>query len=395
MNLPRYELQTVVERFLPQLSATKGISREQLKVLSAIQNCRTSVLGGHEEVCKGCGQIRYAYNSCRNRHCPKCQGIDLERWVMAREDDLLPVKYFHVIFTLPEELNELCMFHPAQMYNLLFHTVWDVLSTFASDEKWLGAQSGAIAILHTWSQTLMLHPHIHLIIPAGGITANGTWKSSKTKGKFLFDVKQMSPVFRARFVKGMRKWAKAKQVSLDNQMIDRLFEKGWVVYAKRPFGGPKQVIKYLGQYTRRIAISNYRIKEITDDQVVFSYKDRRDKNKQKTLSLKGEEFLRRFILHIVPGGFMRIRHFGFLASRNKTKSLTVIRKDLKVVAPEKKKLSWQQIAIVRLGFDPSKCPCCGGEMVVFKIIPRHRAPPLPLWKLAKENQVNQQLTVSV
>jgi len=395
MNLPRYELQTVVERFLPRLSARQGISREQLKVLSAIQNCRTSVLGGHEEVCKECGQIRYAYNSCRNRHCPKCQGIDLERWVMAREDDLLPVKYFHVIFTLPEELNELCMFDPAQMYNLLFRTVWDVLSSFACDEKWLGGQLGAIAILHTWSQTLMLHPHIHLIIPAGGITPDGIWKESKTKGKFLFDVKQMSPVFRARLVAGVRKWVKAKQITLDNQLIDRLFKKGWVVYAKRPFGGPKQVIKYLGQYTRRIAISNYRIKEITDDQVVFSYKDRRDKNKQKTMTLTGEEFLRRFLLHIVPGGFTRIRHYGFLSSRNKTKALTVIRKDLQVVAPEKKKLTWQQIAITRLGFDPSKCPCCGGEMVIFKIIPRHRAPPLPLWKLARQNQGNQQLTASV
>jgi len=395
MNFPRYELQTVVERFLPRLSARQGISREQLKVLSAIQNCRTSVLGGHEEVCKGCGKIRYAYNSCRNRHCPKCQGIDLERWVMAREADLLPVKYFHVIFTLPEELNELCMFNPVEMYNLLFHTVWDVLRSFAGDEKWLGGQLGAIAILHTWSQTLMLHPHIHLIIPAGGITANGTWKATISKGKFLFDVEHLSPVFRARFVAGVRKWAKAKQVSLDNQMIDRLFEKGWVVYAKRPFGGPKQVIKYLGQYTRRIAISNYRIKEITNDHVVFSYKDRRDKNKQKTMPLAGEEFLRRFLLHIVPSGFTRIRHYGFLASRHKTKTLAVIRKDLNVEAPEKKKLSWQQIAITRLGFDPSKCPCCGGEMVVFKIIPRHRAPPLPLWNLRQQNPSKQLSTITV
>lgn len=395
MNFPRYELQTVVERFLPRLSARQGISREQLKVLSAIQNCRTSVLGGHEEVCKECGQISYAYNSCRNRHCPKCQGIDFERWVMAREADLLPVKYFHVIFTLPEELNELCMFNPVEMYNLLFRTVWDVLRSFAGDEKWLGGQLGAIAILHTWSQTLMLHPHIHLIIPAGGITANGTWKASKSKGKFLFDVTQLSPIFRARFVAGVRKWAKAKQVILDNQMLNRLFEKGWVVYAKQPFGGPKQVIKYLGQYTRRIAISNYRIKEITDDQVVFSYKDRRDKNKQKTMPLAGEEFLRRFLLHIVPSGFTRIRHYGFLASRHKTKTLAIIRKDLNVEAPEKKNLSWQQIAITRLGFDPSKCPCCGGEMVVFKIIPRHRAPPLPLWNLRQQNPSKQLSTITV
>ncbi len=395
MNLPLYELQTVVERFLPRLSARQGISREQLKVLSAIQNCRTSFLGGHEIVCKKCGQVRYAYNSCRNRHCPKCQGIDLQRWVMACEDDLLPVKYFHLIFTLPEQLNELCMFHPVEMYNLLFRTVWDVLSSFSGDQTWLGAQLGAIAILHTWSQTLMLHPHIHLIIPAGGITTNGTWKTAKSKGKFLFEVTQLSPVFRARFVEGVRKWAKDKQVTIDNQMIEGLFKNQWVVFATQPFGGPKQVIKYLGQYTRRIAISNYRIKEITDDKVIFSYKDRRDKNKQKTLPLKGEEFLRRFLLHIIPRGFMRIRHYGFLSSRNKIKTLAAIRKDFNVEAPKKKKLSWQQIAITRLGFDPSKCSSCGGEMIVFKIIPRHRAPPLPLWKLAHQYQLIQHVTVPV
>lgn len=395
MSQPRYELQTVVERFLLRLSARQRISREQLKVLSAIQNCRTSVLGGHEEVCKGCGQIRYAYNSCRNRHCPKCQGIDLERWVMAREADLLPVKYFHVIFTLPEELNELCMFHPQEMYDLLFHTVWNVLRSFAGDEKWLGGQLGAIAILHTWSQTLTLHPHIHLIVPAGGIAANGAWKTSKSKGKFLFDVTQLSPVFRARFVAGLRKWAKAKQVTIDKQMMDRLFEKQWVVYAIQPFGGPQQVIKYLGQYTRRIAISNYRIKEITDDHVVFSYKDRRDKNKQKIMPLAGEEFLHRFLLHILPRGFTRIRHYGFLSSRNKTNALAVIRKDLNVVVPEKEKLSWQQIARTRLGFDPCKCPSCGGEMVFVKIIPCQRAPPLPLWNLQQHKPSKYHSTATV
>ena len=381
MSQPGHELQTVVERFLPRLAARQGISCGQLKVLTAIQNCRTSVLGGHEEVCKQCGQIRYAYNSCRNRHCPKCQGIDLERWIMSREADLLPVKYFHVIFTLPEELNELCMFHPADIYNLLFHTVWNVLRSFAGDEKWLGAQPGAIAILHTWSQTLTLHPHIHLIIPAGGSTTDRRWKTSKSKGKFLFDVKQLSHVFRARFVSGLRRLAKASGLVLEKQMMDQLFEKGWVVYAKQPFGGPRQVIKYLGQYTRRIAISNYRIKEITGDQVSFSYKDRRDKNKQKIMTLAGEEFLRRFLLHVLPSGFTRIRHYGFLSSCNKTKALEGIRLELNATAPVLPKLTWQQIVKTRLGFDPCKCPSCGGDMVIYRIIPRQRAPPLQLRNL--------------
>ena len=396
MTLPRYELQTVVERFLPRLSVRQGISRHQMKVLSAIQNCRTAVLGGHEEVCKDCGQIRYAYNSCRNRHCPKCQGIDLERWVMAREDDLLPVKYFHVIFTLPQQLNDLCMHHPVTMYNLLFETVWDVLRSFAGDEKWLGAHLGAFAILHTWSQNLTLHPHVHLIVPAGGLSENGTWKASKSKGKFLFEVTQLSPVFRARFVAGMRKWAKSRQVTLDHQMMDSLFKKHWVVYAVQPFGGPGQVVKYLGQYTRRIAISNHRIKEITDDNVVFSYKDRRDKNKQKIMSLAGEEFLRRFLLHVMPAGFTRIRHYGFMSSRHKTIALQTIRQDLNVeVVLQKKKPSWQQIAITRMGFDPSRCSGCGGEMVVFKFIPRQRPPPLPLWKLKKQRPAGQNTNAAV
>ena len=395
MNFPAYEMQTVVERFLPRLPARRGISKEQLKVLSAIQNCRTSVLGGHEEICKSCGQVRYAYNSCRNRHCPKCQGIDLERWVMARETDLVPVRYFHVIFTLPEGLNELCMYHSEDMYQLLFKTAWNVLCSFARDEKWLGGQLGAITILHTWSQTLTLHPHIHMIIPAGGISADGNWKTSKNKGKFLFDVNQVSSVFRARFMSGLRKVAKVNQFSLDKTMMNRLFETEWVVYAKQPFGGPRQVIKYLGQYTRRIAISNYRIKKITSEHVVFSYKDRRDKDKQKMLSLKGEEFLRRFLLHIVPAGFIRIRHYGFLASRNKTRALRKIRKELKVTTPEKKKLTWQQIAKTRLGFDPCICPSCGGEMAFYNVIPRHRAPPLPLFKLRQSKPSTQELESSL
>jgi hypothetical protein len=234
-----------------------------------------------------------------------------------------------------------------------------------------------------------------MIIPAGGISSNRKWKTSKSKGKFLFDVKQLSSVFQARYMAGLRKLAKEVPLTLEKRMMDRLFEKGWIVYAKQPFGGPRQVIKYLGQYTRRIAISNYRIKKIADDHVVFSYKDRRDKNKQKILTLTGEEFLRRFLLHIVPAGFMRIRHYGFLSSRNKTKALTVIRKELNTVVPGKKKLTWQQIAKTRLGFDPCKCPSCGGEMVIYKIIPRQRSPPLPLWNLQEQKLSKQHSTVAV
>jgi len=218
-------------------------------------------MGGHIDACDGCGHMRISYNSCRNRHCPKCQGVQREKWMMAREEELLPVPYFHVVFTLPDTLNRLCMHEPKKMYDLLFATAWSVMETFGNDQTHLGAQTGMIAVLHTWGQNLCLHPHLHCIVPAGGLTSQNKWKHSRNKERFLFPVKAMSKVFRARYVSALRKSFSQEPQSL----YDALFKHAWVIYAKKPFGGPQHVIEYLGRYTHKIAISNHRIHNIEKD----------------------------------------------------------------------------------------------------------------------------------
>jgi hypothetical protein len=214
-------------------------------------------MGGHIEACRECGQVGTAYNSCRNWHCPKCGSIDKEKWIMKRELDLLPVKYFHVVFTVPDKLNELFLHHKRLMYNLLFTTVWDVMKDFGNDKKWTGGKLGMTAILHSWGQNLQFHPHLHLIVPGGALMANEKWKHARNRGKYLFTVEMLSNVFRARFVKALRALNKENKLSLP--IPAGLFDKNWVVYAKQPFGGPKQVVNYLGRYTHRTAISNDRI----------------------------------------------------------------------------------------------------------------------------------------
>jgi hypothetical protein len=310
---PAFEVAHVINAHWQNILRTAHYNTWQLRTLDAIRRCRTPSLGGHLDLCTNCGHTRISYNSCRNRHCPKCQQIQRERWIQARESELLPVTYFHVVFTWPEALNKLCLYEPAKVYNLLFDTAWSVMKSFALDSKHLGAETGMISILHTWGQNLSLHPHIHCIIPGGGLTKAGFWKNARGDGKFLFPVKAMSKVFRARFVNGLRNTIK----ELDRSFYDDLFNTNWVVYAKRPFGGPKQVVEYLGRYTHKIAISNHRIINITNDQVAFRYKDYRDQSKNKIMSLEPREFIRRFSLHVLPKGFMRIRHYGILSSSRK------------------------------------------------------------------------------
>jgi len=340
-------------------------------------------MGGHVEECEDCGQQQIVYNSCRNRHCPKCGSIDREKWLLAREADLLPVRYFHVVFTLPEALNNLCLHYPQDMYKILFHVVWDVLKTFGKDKKWIGCQLGMTCLLHTWGQNLSLHPHLHCIVPAGGITNKAKWKHSRNRGKFLFRVEHLSNVYRARFVASLRDWAKEKKIHIQQQLFDKLFEKDWVVDARQPFGGPKQVLKYLGRYTNRIAITNYRILSIKDGIVTFSYKDYADNEKIKSMPLRGEEFLRRFIMHIFPYRFVRIRHYGFLSSRNKSKLLVVARHSLKAKPPCYKELSWHEIVELRWGIKPLVCHKCKGKMSITQTIQQQRAPPV--WYDIKPN----------
>lgn len=283
-----------------------GLNGWQLRTLRAIHYCRTSVMGGHVDACDACGNISISYNSCRNRHCPKCQGHKREEWIQAREADLLPVPYFHVVFTLPDVLNGLGLAHPKAVYDSLFGAAWQTLKTFGKNK---GLQLGMIAILHTWGQNLSLHPHLHCIVPGGGVCAKGNWHNLRADGKFLFAVKAMSKVFRAKYVAELR-----KKLEIDKALREELFARNWIVYAKRPFGSAKSVVEYLGRYTHKVAISNHRIQQVDEECVTFSYKDYRQNGLKKSMCLSHAEFIRRFAQHILPKRFVRIRHYGFLSS---------------------------------------------------------------------------------
>lgn len=364
----------VIERFFPTLKKKRGLSAQQLKVLGSLKKCRTSKLGGSVMACSGCGEVHYVLHSCRNRHCPHCQGIDKELWVEDRKAELLPVKYYHVVFTVPHDLLELFRYNRKTMYNLLFESAWDTLNSFAKDPQWLGAQAGAIAVLHTWDQQLKYHPHVHFIVPAGGLDEQKQWKNTKQNGNFLFDVKQMSSVYSARFASRLRKLKKAGEII---KYVPRdLIKKPWVVYAKKAFGSPESVVEYLGRYTHRVAISNARILKVTDTEVTFSWCDRKNGYQKKTETLPGEIFLARFIEHIVPPYFRRIRHYGFLSTRNKSEALGLARESLKVefVPP---KLSRTEVLELRFGERSLlHCKSCGGELVLLSSYPKERAPPI-------------------
>jgi len=367
----------VIRQFLPALLKERGVSKAQLKVLRALAGCRTPEMGGSAMVCHHCGSVHYVLHSCRNRHCPRCQGIDKELWVEARKQELLPVKYFHVVFTVPHELLELFRFNREQMYNLLFEKSWETLRLFAKDPKLLGAQPGAIAILHTWDQQLRFHPHVHLVVPAGGVDKHGKWKSSKQDGNFLFDVKKMSGVFSARFAEKLRQLK--QQGKIRKQVPRDLIKKPWVVYAKQAFGSPQSVVEYLGRYTHRVAISNARILEVTGTQVTFSWCDRENGYQKKTQTISGTEFLKRFLDHIVPPYFRRIRHLGFLGSRNKTQSLEAIRESLGEKRLPATPLTRAQLLELRFGERSLlRCKDCGGELQLLETYPGQRAPPVNL-----------------
>jgi hypothetical protein len=303
--------------------------------------------------------------------------MEREEWMLSRENELLPVPYFHLIFTLPDTLNPLALHQPAKLYGLLFDAAWQTMKTFAADHRHLGAKAGMIAILHTWGQTLSLHPHLHCIVPGGGITGSGKWKLARSKGKFLFPVRAMSSVFRAKFVAGLRK----SFTDLDPGLCPALFGKPWVVYAKRPFMGPKQVIEYLGRYTHKVAISNHRLLSVENDQVTFAYKDYRQGGVKKQMRLEPPEFIRRFSLHILPGGFVRIRHFGFLSSRAKPRLLPLLMAQMGKAFVPLTKPQKREMATTRLGIDISTCPCCKAPAMV-TVCCFIRAGPAPLAAMA-------------
>ncbi|WP_162054538.1 IS91 family transposase [Pontibacter pamirensis] len=362
---PRHEVAQVLRTHWQQVESCTAINSWQLRTLSAIMRCRTADMGGHVDACTGCGQVRLSYNSCRNRHCPKCQGRKREEWIQAREAELLPVPYFHVVFTLPGTLHQLALHSPRIIYDTLFEAAWKTLLTFATDSKHLGARPGMVAVLHTWGQTLSLHPHLHCIVPGGGLTERGKWRSARGKGKYLFPVKAMSRVFRAKYVQGL----KERLPETGRELVNALFKKEWVVYAKRPFSGPESVVEYLGRYTHKIAISNHRIKDVGERTVSFAYKDYRQGARKLEMQLEGMEFIRRLALHILPKGFVRIRHYGILSGTVKAAAIPAIREQL----PQEKKPK----AKVRQTeeYNPLLCPCCNKEtMVTLQVLPK-RGPP--------------------
>lgn len=370
---PRYELSDIVHLYGSDFLKQHPQTKQVIKTLDAIARCRTASLGGHKCKCNQCGHERYFYNSCRNRHCPKCQAVTRERWIMQREAELLPVAYYHIVFTLPHELNELARQYPRDTYNALFHAGWATINTLSKDIRYLGAKTGMVAILHTWGQKLWLHPHLHCIVPGGGITSKGKWKNARYKSKYFLPQKAMSKIFRAKFVATIR----GKGIVIPQETGKAIFSKDWVVYAKRPFAGPKAVVEYLGRYTHKIAISNHRLINILDDEICFTYKDYRKESQKLQTSLAAVEFLRRFCQHILPRGFVRMRHYGILASKNKASELNIAKKDLCQSPWKKLNINWQTVVVERLKLDVLTCPKCQkGNMEVFEVIMPQRGPPV-------------------
>jgi hypothetical protein len=346
---PALELAQVVKRHGHRLGA---LSPEEQRILRAIISCRSAALGGHVETCDHCQHQRIAYNSCRNRHCPRCQGSACAKWMADRAKELLNVEYFHVVFTLPDTFNSLTLSNKRIVYNVLFDAVAQTLLEVAANPKHLGARIGFLAILHTWGQNLSLHPHIHCVIPGGGLSPDGKWIACRAG--FFLPVRILSRIFRGKFIDLLKRaWIAGELHGLESdgafaRLIDASVKHDWVVYAKPPFGGPAQVLKYLARYTHRIAISNRRLISIDDNSVTFRWKDYAHHNRPRTMTLDGSEFLRRFLLHAVPRGFMRIRHFGLLANRVRGRNLEICRR-LLATPPPAIQFQTQQLPL---------CPIC-------------------------------------
>ena len=356
------------------------LGRVERRVMSAIELCRTAELGGHSEVCTSCGLIRCAYNSCRNRHCPKCQGQARADWLAARQIEVLPVPYFHVVFTLPAPVAEIAFQNKATVYAILFRAAAETLRTIAADPKHLGAEIGVVAVLHTWGQNLHHHPHLHCVVPGGGPSLDGTRWIACRPGFFL-PIRVLSRLFRRLFLESLRaafttgelgffgELAELGQPAAFARRLAELRRIEWIVYAKPPFGGPEQVLAYLGRYTHRVAIANSRLISLTDGRVGFRWKDYRHHGKSKVMTLHADEFIRRFLLHTLPDGFHRIRHYGLLANGQRAEKLALCRKLLAVAASaENPEPVRHQHEKAGMAFD--LCPCCGGTMITLGPLPR-------------------------
>ena len=402
MNLPQLELAEVFKRYGVKFLATRGktLSIVQHRAMRAIVECQTSVLGGHRWQCSDCGHERIAYNSCRNRHCPKCQAQARAKWLEARTADLLPVSYFHVVFTLPEQLGPLALQNPRIVYGILFRAAWETLRDVAANPKHLGAKLGALAVLHTWGQNLMHHPHVHCVVPGGGLSPDGLqWidcrgaRKSSSQKKFFLPVRILSRVYRGKFIAQLKLAYQQRKLVFYGRLASledpKVFEallntatiREWVVYCKPPFGSPEQVLKYLARYTHRVAISNNRLVGIDDGHVSFRWKSYARSSQWSTMSLSSDEFIRRFLMHVLPSGFVRIRHYGLLSNRNRSKQLRRCRQllagtestvpkspDTDIHSPDATKVQEDNDETLKPSY---RCPCCGKQtmQIVEEILP--------------------------
>jgi hypothetical protein len=367
-----------------RLAHAGHLSRSQLRVMGAIEACRTAALGGHVERCADCGHERIAYNSCGNRHCPKCMGSSARDWLEARRTDLLPVEYFHIVFTLPAPVSAVAYHNKSIVYAMLFEAAAETLKTIAADKTHLGAEIGAIMILHSWGQTLTHHPHVHCIVPGGGLSPDGDRWITCRKGFFL-PVRVLSRLYRRLFLNKLMAAHRADKLRFFGDLshladahafqtfLTPLRSIEWQVFAKRPFAGPDQVLAYLARYTHRIAISNRRLLALADGRVTFTWRDYRDAAKIKPMTLTADEFIRRFLLHVLPDGFQRIRHYGFLANGHRRRKLALIRRLLTEKATVAEATACESEP--KQAEEPPKqppCPCCGGRMMIIEILPGPR-----------------------
>jgi hypothetical protein len=363
------ELADIFRRYGESYRETHCLPASQRKVMRAVSVCRTAELGGHLKQCDTCGFEHPAYNSCRNRHCPKCQSLAKAKWLEKQTSELLPVGYFHLVFALPHEFNRLILAHKKILLALLFKAVSETLLEFG--QRRFGATVGITAVLHTWDQTLKDHFHLHCLVPAGALSLDHRrWIGARPN--FLFPVTALSQVFRGKFLALLQQACDKGKVPPTYTEIKASRQKSWIVYAKKPFGSPQTVLDYLGRYTHRVALSNERIRSLENGQVTFTYRDRKDKDRLKSMTLDAHEFIRRFLLHVLPDGFMRVRHFGFLANRSKKQALAQCRKLLKLdpALPEIPKQSAIDLLRELTGIDLSRCPSCRqGTMIVVADLP--------------------------
>jgi len=359
------ELQDIFRRHGAEYLESYILSTVQAKAMKAILSCRTAALGAHVDRCDECGFEQISYNSCRNRHCPKCQTFAKEQWIDKQQINLLNAQYFHVVFTVPDDLHPLFYQNQKRMYGLLFKAASETLMELCADPKYLGAMPGITAVLHTWGQSLHYHPHLHCIVTGGGLAEGNRWVHSRKK--FFLPVKVMSRKFRGKFLHLLKKeildfFGGAEHLSDPSHfsaIVDTLYKKDWVVYCKKPFGNAAKVIAYLGRYTHRVAISNNRIAKLENGLVSFRWRDYKDHNRMKTMSLTAEEFIRRFLMHVLPSGFRKIRHYGLFASRDKSRRLTLCRRLTRTKRFLVQKISAMEKLAAILGKDFNLCPRCG------------------------------------